>query len=211
MPTQPARTARTGPDTREAILDAAEYVFAEKGFLGASLRDIVCRIGIAKPSLLHHFPNKSELYVAVLERIADGLREPVEACREHPDPNAGLIGLARALEGWNEHAPHGYRIVLRDMLDLTYRMSKPRQWPLEFVVEAIRETFARMRKRGPLASMGFEAFLALYLGALFHVHLERDTLAGMPYSERPADWQQRARADVTRLLEWLIDPPAQSM
>lgn len=206
MATPRSRATRLGSETRVAILDAAERVFAEKGFLGASLRDIVSQIGIAKPSLIHHFPNKGRLYAAVLDRIADSLRPPIEDCRNDPDPAAALIGFAHALNAWSERYPRGYRIVLRDMLDLAYRSPKPHQWPLTFVVETIRKSFARLNKRGPLGTLTFEAFLATYLGAIFYAHLSRDTLSAMPYPERPRDWSRQAAVGVSLLLEWLIDP-----
>lgn len=210
MPTSPVRAARAGPETRAAIMDAAERVFAEKGFLGASLRDIVSQVGIAKPSLIHHFPNKERLYAAVLNRIAEGLRPQIEDCRGQPDPAAALIGLARSINAWSERHPRGYRIVLRDMLDLAHRSPPPHQWPLTFVVETIRHAFARLKRRGPLADMTFEAFLAVYLGAIFHAHLLRDTLSAMPYPDRSPDWPRQAATGVGSLLEWLIDPPQPS-
>ena len=63
-----ARPRRKGELTRERILDAAEAVFAERGFDGATLRDVARRVGLRNPSLYNHFENKESLYAAVLER-----------------------------------------------------------------------------------------------------------------------------------------------
>lgn len=54
--------------TRAAILDAALAVFAESGYRAGSLRDIAQRVGMSEAGLLHHFKNKSELLMAVLDR-----------------------------------------------------------------------------------------------------------------------------------------------
>jgi AcrR family transcriptional regulator len=59
---------RKGELTRERILDAAEQVFAERGFDGATLRDVAARVGLRNPSLYNHFASKDSLYAAVLER-----------------------------------------------------------------------------------------------------------------------------------------------
>lgn len=67
--TEPA-TGRTqkGLAKREAILDAALAVFGEVGLHGASLREIAGRVGVSHQSLMHYFPTKNELLMAVLRR-----------------------------------------------------------------------------------------------------------------------------------------------
>ena len=57
-----------GEQTAERILDAAEALFAERGFAGATLRDVAARVGLRNPSLYNHFASKESLYEAVLER-----------------------------------------------------------------------------------------------------------------------------------------------
>ena len=59
---------RKGERTAERILDAAEALFAERGYAGATLRDVATEVGLRTPSLYNHFPNKESLYAAVLER-----------------------------------------------------------------------------------------------------------------------------------------------
>lgn len=54
--------------TREAILDAAERLFAERGFAGTSVRDIVRDSHSSPPSLYHFFGSKENLLV---ELVAD--------------------------------------------------------------------------------------------------------------------------------------------
>ena len=57
--------------TREKILDAAEDLFAEKGFDAASLSDIADQVGIRQPGIFKHFATKKDLYFAVVTRIMD--------------------------------------------------------------------------------------------------------------------------------------------
>lgn len=57
------------------ILDAAEGVFAEHGFEGASLRDIVRRAGVNLATVYYHFRSKEGLLGAVLHRRFSPLRE----------------------------------------------------------------------------------------------------------------------------------------
>ncbi len=53
---------------REQILAAAAEAFAETGFRGTSLADVAARVGVSQPGLLHHYPTKEALILAVLEK-----------------------------------------------------------------------------------------------------------------------------------------------
>jgi TetR/AcrR family transcriptional regulator len=54
---------------RQAILDAAEEIFAENGFDGARIDAIAAASGYNKSLIFHYFDDKLGLYTAVLKRI----------------------------------------------------------------------------------------------------------------------------------------------
>lgn len=54
--------------TRSLLLDAAEDVFAEKGFVPAKLDDIAHAAGYTKGAIYKHFATKEELFLAVSDR-----------------------------------------------------------------------------------------------------------------------------------------------
>ncbi|WP_405665627.1 TetR/AcrR family transcriptional regulator [Streptomyces sp. NBC_01166] len=60
-----------GRAKRREILDQAMSLFGEAGYRGASLRVIATRCGISHTGLLHHFPTKEALLLAVLEHRDD--------------------------------------------------------------------------------------------------------------------------------------------
>jgi AcrR family transcriptional regulator len=76
---------RDGQQTRQALLDAALGLFAEKGYYGTSLRDIARHVGVRESALYNYFPSKESLFEAVVmadrqetaERLAPSLDAPV--------------------------------------------------------------------------------------------------------------------------------------
>ncbi len=54
--------------TRSLLLDAAEAVFAEKGFTPATLDDIADTAGYTKGAIYKHFTTKEDLFLAVSDR-----------------------------------------------------------------------------------------------------------------------------------------------
>jgi TetR/AcrR family transcriptional regulator, regulator of cefoperazone and chloramphenicol sensitivity len=69
---KPRKKSRPQAETRQALLDAAGELFAEKGFRLASTREICRNAGTDIAAIHYHFGNKEKLYEAVL-RYADSL------------------------------------------------------------------------------------------------------------------------------------------
>jgi AcrR family transcriptional regulator len=61
--------------TRHAIIKAAVDLFAEKGFEGASVRDIVTKARVNQAAVNYHFKGKSGLYVEVLKTAFEKLTD----------------------------------------------------------------------------------------------------------------------------------------
>ena len=84
------------PDTRTRILDAAEHLFAERGFRGTSVRAITDLAGANLAAVGYHFGSKAELLAAVARRVI----EPINAAQcagldrllaRTPDPSAAEL------------------------------------------------------------------------------------------------------------------------
>src|SRR5450755_2698489 len=62
---------RVGKPAQERILDAAEELFARRGFYGVSVRDITQAAGVDVALVSYHFGAKRALFTAVFERRAE--------------------------------------------------------------------------------------------------------------------------------------------
>lgn len=78
-PAVPAAPARRAHSRLQLVLDEAARVFAQRGFVAASVRDIVQPIGMQPGSLYYHFPTKEDLLVAVYREGVQRLSDKVDA------------------------------------------------------------------------------------------------------------------------------------
>ncbi|MFG2003753.1 TetR/AcrR family transcriptional regulator [Spirillospora sp. NPDC048911] len=88
--------------TRQALLTAAQEVFADRGYADAGIAEIVERSGISVGSLYHHYGGKAGLYLALWEELTSeqerSAASAVAAARKEGenDPITLFIAGARA-------------------------------------------------------------------------------------------------------------------
>jgi TetR/AcrR family transcriptional regulator len=118
---QPAPEPKTSPKserTRAAILDAAERLFAERGFAATRLEDVAEAVGIRRASIVYYFRDKRVLYEAVLAAVFGGFREELE--RALAPPGKLLDRIERAVLAFVDYVagrPALARILLREVAD----------------------------------------------------------------------------------------------
>src|SRR5580704_891978 len=77
---------------RNAILEAAEAVFAERGFHRARIQDVAARARIGVGTVYNHFDEKEDLLRALLEERMEGLVAELDRRKEDPsDFERGLV------------------------------------------------------------------------------------------------------------------------
>lgn len=74
---RPGRPKQSGgaPDTADRLLDAAETLFAERGFYGVTTREVSTAAGVDDALIYYHFASKKGLFDAVFSRRAPALNE----------------------------------------------------------------------------------------------------------------------------------------
>ena len=124
--------------TRDQFLAAAEHLFAEKGFYGASIATIAQELGLTKQALLHHFGSKEKLYGEVLRAISEKLAADVEKSRESFTTPAEQFEemLVRQLNGYLKDQDSA-RLIMRELLDNEQRAEKAGNWYLKGYLEEL--------------------------------------------------------------------------
>jgi len=81
MSRQPSYTRLNPSERREQILDAANALFAERGYEEVTIEDIATSAGVTRGLVHHYLGGRKEVYIALLERVGaareDELRPPV--------------------------------------------------------------------------------------------------------------------------------------
>jgi len=90
------------PDRRERLVDAAELLFARRGFHAATVPDIATAAGVSVGLLYRYFPSKAALAVAIVEREREQTRAGIRALvGAVPDP---WLALRYLVDAWVETA-----------------------------------------------------------------------------------------------------------
>lgn len=97
-------------DRRTQLLDVALNVFSQKGFNGATTKEIAAAAGVTEAVIFRHFPTKQALYRAVLDsgigcpRFEKWLAE-IKGCMERTDDEGFFRAIAGAIiEGYRTDA-----------------------------------------------------------------------------------------------------------
>jgi AcrR family transcriptional regulator len=192
------RPQRKGARTRERILDAAEALFAERGYEGAHLRDVATRVGIRNPSLYNHFPSKESLYAAVLER---GLGPVLAVLSAFVEVESGAHGDSQqVIEQMMEllaRRPSLPRLLLHETLSGGQRLTPVlRDW-----IAPIFQRANEMVEAQPAAASWERDQIPLLVLAMFHVVAGYFTIAPLYEEVNGEDLlTEPARARQTRFL-----------
>jgi len=116
-----APSERNPARSREAILDAAERLFAERGYGTTSLVDVGHAAGVSRATPGYFFGSKSELWRAVLERCFAEARQAVlegrdRALGSREAPEVILGGVVRDYFDFLSARPHFVRLMERQAL-----------------------------------------------------------------------------------------------
>lgn len=108
-------------DRRKSILQVAKELFAQKGFLGVTTRELAAALGVTEPVLYEHFPSKRTLYDEILlaeskMQMAE-FRRALKPYEEARDDDVFFLEAGRFLMRHTERDPANLRFLLQVLLE----------------------------------------------------------------------------------------------
>lgn len=101
-----------GHARRAEILAAAERIFVEHGYEGATIRKIADEVGLSSTALYMHFPEKGAILHEICRRAFASLLEANEAAIRDPgSPETRLQLMLRAYVNFGFENPNAYRLA----------------------------------------------------------------------------------------------------
>lgn len=128
---KPGRRTDIRRENERAILEAAEKVFAEAGFGGATMQLIADMAGLPKANLHYYFATKEDLYRKVVQQIFEIWLDAASSFDDAPGPVEGIGAYIDAKMDISRTHPHGSKVwasevmhgapVIQDYLETTLR------------------------------------------------------------------------------------------
>ncbi len=198
---RPPRRTEIRQQNEMLILQAAEKVFAEAGFGGATMQLIADMAGLPKANLHYYFPTKEDLYRRVVYDIFEIWLHAADSMDQAPGPIEGIGAYIQAKMEISRRHPNGSKVwafevmhrapVIQDYLETTLRA-----WTTGRV-----RLIERWIAEGKMAPVDPEHLLYMLWATTQHYadfgH-QIETLNAGPLSD--ADWQKATNSVKTMIL-----------
>ena len=204
MPASPQPRLSKAERTRGQILAAAETRFAAAGFDKTRLDDVAEDIGMVGSAILYHYPDKRELYRAVLEDLtADLLGAIAEAIDEPAPPRERLVALVRAAARKIAARPSIATIALREVTSEDQELSDRTDVILERVVDLFEEG-TRSGEIRPVHAEPYLFFTSIAGAILYTVATLPAMIEDHPDAPRADDAANRLERDAVAMAQRLL-------
>lgn len=161
--------ARQRETTQASILQAALEVFSEKGFEGASTREIAALADVHHALIKYHFNSKDELWRAAVsflfQRQARELNLPSPDDPSYPDFRAYARAVVRAVVIYSARHPEHARLMTQESV----REGERLDWAADTFIAEISRVSGRFidlcKREGILPDVSTPALVYIFVGA----------------------------------------------
>jgi TetR/AcrR family transcriptional regulator len=174
---------RDPESTRSAVIDAAERLFAERGFAATSMRDISTASGVSHPLIHHHFGSKEELYSAVKRRLVEGYARRFPRAASAVNRPISLKGEMRRLMAFLSGNEMLLRLCARTRLEGDNQV-----WPGEpDLLDTLRRRIGVSQQRGLIRDDIDPSRLSIMILGLVLFWVDNRAYFAVRFGEEPDD------------------------
>lgn len=168
-------------EPRERLLTRASALFYAEGVHPVGVDRIVSEAGVTRATFYRHFPGKTDLVLAYLQRAHDGIAAHTEQLAEGRTPDAFLRALAEDIAGQAERPGFRGCAFINAALEfedgpIPRAVAAHRAW----FRGVVRDAFAGARHREPDAAA--DHFVMLRDGAMVGGYLSDPAAAGVTFT-----------------------------
>lgn len=172
MALDPARKrGRTSKISRERILEASLYEFADHGYEGATTASVARRVGVTQPLIHYHFGSKEALWRAAVElgfsRMGTVLTT-VEDDMSRVGPREAIRTMARRFVHFNALNPEVGRLIIAESAVRGPRLEWMTEKHLRPLIEQVETMFRIGRDAGIVKPLPLHSLVFAFLGAVPH-------------------------------------------
>lgn len=183
------------------ILAAAESVFSEEGYKGASIGMIAEKAHLPKPNIYYYFSSKDDLYRCVIEGICEDWMAMTKTFSKDGDPRAILFSYVRAKMALARHRPKASRVWAMEMArgapfiqDYLSQSVKP--W-----LETCAETVRHWADKGRIAPVDAQAlFYMIWATTQHYADFEAQMISVNEGNRMTDDQFEKATMAVTQIV-----------
>lgn len=155
-------------ENKSKIMKAAETVFAEKGFKGASVGLIAERAGVPKPNVYYYFGAKEDLYRTVIEDVCEIWLHAADNFDATDDPKEAISSYVKSKMDLARERPYGSRLWAIEMASGAPFLQEYLRETVKPWLESREEILNRWIEEGKLAPVNPRTLFFMIWGTTQH-------------------------------------------
>lgn len=184
-------------ETKKKLLEATLGLISEKGYLGATTREIAKKAGVTEVTLFRHFGSKERLFEEVLSvyTFLPRMRELLPGLIDHSYPDALMVIGTQFLKTLKER-----KALFKIMNAESHRYpGKVRETYRKFIQDTIRTLagyLKALRRQGKLRDFPAETGAAAFLGMLVSYFRNEEIVNGRTIGRKELERTVRTFVDI---------------
>jgi AcrR family transcriptional regulator len=158
-------------DIQRGILNTACALFAQQGYMRASIADLADACQISRGALYHYFDSKEAILFAILDAHVRQMISDVEAAMAgQPDTLGRFRAAIRAIVELNARSTNEQRVILNELSFLSDAEQTAIKALERRLVETISDLLARLDTEGKIVKRSKRVYTMMLFGMLNFSH-----------------------------------------